>query len=138
MKNQDIIMKFIYFILFLGSISSIILLTFKITSIEKYEKQNNNNLAIRRTKLANQRTYLAYMRTGFVISGFAGVFKKYWIAVFGIIMIIISSLQYFLINQQLNEKTYTNNKIFNYIPILYVLLSIGSLYLQFKKKINNL
>ena len=37
---------------------------------------NNNDLAIERTKLANQRTYLAYMRTGFGIASIAGSFKK--------------------------------------------------------------
>lgn len=37
--------------------------------------------AILNTKLANQRTYLSYVRNGFVISGVAGIFKKYWIAV---------------------------------------------------------
>ena len=139
MKTQDIMMenimmKLFYFILLFGSISSIILLIFKIIKIEKYEKNNINNIEINRTKLANQRTFLAYIRTGFAIAGIAGTFKKYWIALFGIIMIIISSLQYFLINQQLNEKTYNNNKIFDFIPILYVLLSLGALYLQFYKK----
>ena len=34
-------------------------------------------LAIKRTKLANERTYLAYMRTGFGIAALAGVFKKW-------------------------------------------------------------
>ena len=37
---------------------------------------NNNDLAKIRTKLANQRTYLAYMRTGFAIAAIAGSFKK--------------------------------------------------------------
>ena len=49
---------------------------------------NNNELAKIRTKLANQRTYLAYMRTGFTIATIAGIFKKMWIILFGIIMII--------------------------------------------------
>ena len=34
----------------------------------------SNELALKRTKLANQRTYLAYMRTGFAIASIAGVF----------------------------------------------------------------
>ena len=38
---------------------------------------SSNDLAIQRTKFANQRTYLAYMRTGFGIAGIAGAFKKY-------------------------------------------------------------
>ena len=51
---------------------------------------NKIDLSIYNTKLANQRTYLAYVRTGFVIAGVAGIFKKKWIAFFGLIMIILS------------------------------------------------
>ena len=95
---------------------------------------NNNELAIQRTKLANQRTYLAYMRTGFIIAALAGTFKKYWIALFGIIMIFGSSLQYILINNQLSKKVLFTNESFDYIPIIYVILSLGALYLQYYKK----
>ena len=54
----------------------------------------SNELAIQRTKFANQRTYLAYMRTGFGIAALAGNFKKTWIMLFGLVMIIGSSIQY--------------------------------------------
>ena len=84
------------------------------------------------TKLANQRTYLSYVRTGFVISGVAGIFKKYWIAVFGLIMIIGSTIQYYLINNDLNNKKDMSNDLFDHMAIIYVLLSVGVLYLQIK------
>jgi len=93
----------------------------------------SNDLSILRTKFSNQRTYLAYMRTGFTIAGIAGSFKKYWIAVFGLTMIIGSSLQYYLVNKKLNQKTKPSNEIFDYIPFIYVLLSFGALYLQMQK-----
>ena len=44
-----------------------------------------NELAVMRTKLANQRTYLSYMRTGLAIAGIAGIFKKKKILIFGIL-----------------------------------------------------
>ena len=94
---------------------------------------NSNLLAIKRTKLANQRTYLAYMRTGFSIASIAGSFKKMWIAAFGIIMIIGSLLQYLFINSNLNSNKDPNNKYLDLIPIIYVLLSLGALYLQWAK-----
>ena len=94
---------------------------------------SSNDLAIQRTKLANQRTYLAYMRTGFIIAAIAGAFKKYWIALFGIIMIFGSSLQYILINSQLSEKLIFTNQSFDYVPLIYVILSLGALYLHWKK-----
>ena len=65
---------------------------------------DTNNYTITNTKLANQRTYLAYVRTGFVIAGVAGVFKKKWIAIVGTIMIIGSTIQYYLINKYLKSN----------------------------------
>ena len=91
-------------------------------------------LAFYRTKLANQRTYLAYMRTGFGIAALAGTFKKYWIMLFGLFMIIMSSLQYIYINYSVSETKVPHNKMFDLLPIIYVLLSCGALYLQFKRK----
>ena len=46
------------------------------TQETKLQGINNNQLAIERTKLANQRTYLAYIRTGFAIAGISGIFKS--------------------------------------------------------------
>ena len=88
---------------------------------------------IANSKMANQRTYLAYVRTGFVIAGVAGVFKKKWIAVFGIIMILGSTIQYYLINRDLDNKKKMNKDLFDNMAIIYVLLSVGVLYLQMKK-----
>lgn len=96
-------------------------------------KLTSVDYTIANTKMANQRTYLAYVRTGFVIAGVAGVFKKKWIAVFGIIMILGSTIQYYLINRDLDNKKSLNKDIFDNMAILYVLLSVGVLYLQMKK-----
>ena len=74
-------------------------------------KISNNDLAIQRTKLANQRTYLSYIRTGFAIASVAGIFKKWWITAFGIVMIIGSAFQYKLLVDTLNNKDTINNKI---------------------------
>ena len=71
-------------------------------------KISNNDLAIQRTKLANQRTYLSYIRTGFAIASVAGIFKKWWITSFGILMIIGSSIQYKLLNYTLDNKETIN------------------------------
>ena len=93
----------------------------------------SNDLAIQRTKFANQRTYLAYMRTGFGIASLAGTFKKTWIMLFGIVMIIGSSIQYILINQSLENKKNPINEKLDKIPLIYVILSLGAMYLQFNK-----
>ena len=86
------------------------------------------------TKLANQRTYLAYVRTGFVIAGVAGIFKKKWISILGLIMILGSTFQYYTLNKDLNEKKSLRHDLFDMMPILYVFLSVGALFLQIQKK----
>lgn len=95
---------------------------------------SSNDLAIQRTRFANQRTYLAYMRTGFIIAAIAGIFKKYWIVFFGIIMIMMSTVQYYFLNKMLNEKEAQNYAVFDIVPVIYVLLSFGTLYLQWNSE----
>ena len=80
-----------------------------------------------------RETYLAYMRTGFGIAALAGHFKQKWIMFFGLTMIFGSSLQYVLVNNSLNMKEDPNNDTLDKIPLVYVVLSLGALYLQFNK-----
>ena len=85
------------------------------------------------TKLANQRTYLAYMRTGLGIASVAGTFKKKWFVALGLLMIFINILQYMYINNQLSEGKDPNHYIIDIIPLVYGILSVTALYLQFYK-----
>ena len=96
---------------------------------------STNKLSIERTKLANQRTYLAFLRTSIAISAVAGHFKKYYIFLFGIIMLIISTVQYILLNYSLNNKKLDDetNIIINYTIVIYSVLGLLILYLQYKK-----
>lgn len=94
---------------------------------------NNNELAIQRTKLSNQRTYLSYIRTGFVIASIAGTFKKLWIVAFGLIIILGSSIQYYFAIKLLNNKELFNNQVLDYIPLAYIPLLLIVLYIQFNK-----
>jgi len=94
------------------------------------KKISSNELAIKRTKLANERTYLAYMRTGFGIAALAGVFKKWWIIIFGIIMLILSTVQYHIVNNRLNNEENPNIPLLDFLPIIYVVLGLLVLSLQ--------
>jgi uncharacterized membrane protein YidH (DUF202 family) len=94
--------------------------------------EHSNKLALQRTKFANQRTYLAYMRTGFAIAVIAGTYKKLWVALFGIIMILGSTIQYVLLNHRIINNEDLNVHMLDYIPLIYVGLSLGTMYLQWK------
>ena len=83
------------------------------------------------TKLANQRTYLAYMRTGLGIAGIAGTFKKNWIVLLGLVMIVVNLLQYMYINRQITEGRDPDNDVIDLVPIVYTAMSVIALYLQF-------
>lgn len=95
---------------------------------------NTTELAKKRTKLANQRTYLSYMHTGFTVAGVAGVFKKWWITFFGIFMIVTSTFQYYIINYHLDQNISIDYKYLDMIPLVYFILGLGVLFLQIKKK----
>lgn len=93
-----------------------------------------NDLLIYQTKLANQRTFLAYLRNGIAISSIAGVFKKKWICIFGILMIIISAIQYITVNNSLTKNKNVNDpmiKSFDMIPLLYVFMLFALTYIEF-------
>lgn len=88
--------------------------------------------AIENTRLANQRTYMAYMRTSFIISAIAGMFKKKWIVGFGVVTIVMSTIQYLMLEYDLHYgEDLTDLSIF---AVIYVILAFGVLYLQFIKK----
>lgn len=95
--------------------------------------KETTELALQRTKLANQRTFLSYMRTGFAIASVAGAFKKFWVVLFGITMILGSTIQYILLNQKLKDNKVLEHPLLDYMPVIYVILSLGTLYLQWKK-----
>jgi len=97
---------------------------------------SNNQLAILRTKLANQRTYLAYLRTGLAVAGLGGYFKYIYIFILGLIMMIVSFIQYYLITKNMNRQSHQVNIYLDYIPLIYVIISIIALYLQYKRSIN--
>ena len=95
---------------------------------------NSLQLAKIRTKLANQRTYLAYIRTGLVIAGVAGIFKKKRLVFFGLFMVVTSSYQYFKYNSYLKENLYLESDLLDNLPLIYIFLSIFIFYLQFYYK----
>jgi len=47
-------------------------------------------------------------------------------------MIILSTYQYYLLNDDLNNRIELNNGFYDNMPIIYVMLSAGALYLQIK------
>jgi uncharacterized membrane protein YidH (DUF202 family) len=96
---------------------------------------NSIILAKERTKMANQRTYLAYMRTGFTIAGISGHFRHFYVALFGLFMIIFSTIQYNYVLYKIN-KNQLNSKInfFDLLPVVYFILSILVLYIQYYLK----
>ena len=90
----------------------------------------STQLAKKRTQFANQRTYLSYIRTGFTLAGIAGVYQKTYLLLYGILMIVTSSYQYYAEIKKINIP-YT---LLDIIPLFYSALSILVLYLQFYKK----
>lgn len=92
---------------------------------------DTTSLATKRTKLANQRTFLAYMRTGLAISVLAKTFKKKYIFLFGIFMIVTSTFQYIVINRNIDTNSDRNSTIYDNMPILYGVMGLIVIYLQY-------
>ena len=102
-------------------------------SLEPYNRNSKNEttkLAILRTKLANKRTTMSFVRTGLAILLLAVVYKKKAFIILGLLMIISSNIEYYFINYFLsnNKIDFTGLQIFDLLPILYSILFIIAMY----------
>ena len=85
-----------------------------------------------RTKLANQRTYLAYLRTSLAVAALTATFKQWYIFSFAMLIVIISAVKYYIINDSIDGSIIPN--YLNMIPISYSILGIIVIYLQYIRK----
>ena len=70
------------------------------------------------TRLSNQRTYGQFMSTGLALATIAYALNKAIFGLLGIVMIIISTGQYYRIEYNLNHKIYKDNTMFYLFPIV--------------------
>jgi hypothetical protein len=84
------------------------------------------------SKLSNERTYMAYIRTGLAIAAIALPFKKYKLVALGILMIFIGTIEYYYIRYLLNLKTLPVYKDFTYVPLFISVSILIVLYLEIK------
>jgi|SaaInlStandDraft_4_1057021.scaffolds.fasta_scaffold17862_2 hypothetical protein len=90
-------------------------------------------LSIFNTKLANQRTYMAYARTSLIIAAIAGTFKNMYVVAIAIFFMVVSTYQYYMIDKNLNENILPGSNFMDMMPLLFLLLSCITLYLQWYK-----
>ena len=90
-------------------------------------------LAISRTKLANQRTYMSYMSAGFSIAAISGLFKKPYLVAFGVLMIAMSTVQFVRINQLLDSGQDPNQGWMDSMLLAYAALAFIVLFLSYHK-----
>ena len=87
------------------------------------------NLARVRTLYANQRTYLAYIRTGFAITLLAVKIKSNIVITIGMILIAVGLYQYYTNAVALEKGTivFPNKEI----PVLFTISGIMAVYYYF-------
>ena len=90
-------------------------------------------LAIKRTELSNQRTFLAFLRTGLTITIISSSFGKIWYSALGIFLIIGSFIQYIVLKNELNPKNKDKYKTL-LLPIIFVFFTFIAIYLEFIKR----
>ncbi len=78
------------------------------------------------TRLANQRTYMAITNTGIAIAGVALSLKKYTVFVFGLILMILATVQYYITEYNLDTRKDLHVGVTYYLPVF---LTLGMLML---------
>ena len=94
---------------------------------------NNASLELAKmtTGMSNERTYLAYVRTGLAIVTIAIPFKKYYIMILGLIMIFVSTIEFYFINNNLNKNNF-NIVVFVLMPLFATAIIFFIFYLELK------
>ena len=85
------------------------------------------------TRLSNQRTYASFMTTGLALASIAYAINKSIFTILGIVMIIIATAQYYIIERNLNNKIYTENTLFYIFPILLTGLIFVTFVIEYLK-----
>ena len=85
------------------------------------------------TRLSNQRTYASFMTTGLALASIAYALQKPIFTLLGIAMIIISTVQYYRIEYNLNHKLYKDNTLFYIFPIILTGLIFLTFVLEYLK-----
>ena len=85
------------------------------------------------TRLSNQRTYASFMSTGLALASIAYVINKSIFTILGIIMIIIATAQYYIIERNLNHKLYKDNTLFYIFPMVITGLIFVTFVIEYLK-----
>lgn len=84
-------------------------------------------------KLANQRTYIAFTSSALALAALAGAFKQSHLVYIALAIILLSAFQYYIINKNLTNDEGICNFFFDHMPLMYMVLALLVLYLQYNK-----
>jgi uncharacterized membrane protein YidH (DUF202 family) len=101
--------------------------------IKNDSKDYSLQLSILECKLANERTYMAYIRTGLAIAAIALPFKKYRLVALGILMIIIGTVEYYYVRHILDNPGIPDYKDFSLGPLIISVSVLTVLYIEIKE-----
>jgi uncharacterized membrane protein YidH (DUF202 family) len=90
-----------------------------------------NSLSVHNSKLANQRTYLSYFRTGLAIAALSGKTENYIVALYGVLMVILSTIQYYVSIRSLDRNEVPS--MIDHAPMIFATLGLFAIYLQLKQ-----
>ena len=88
----------------------------------------NTQLSVYRTQLSNENTYMVYIRTGLAIVALAIPFRKYYIIFLGLILILISTLEYYYIGYHLDRREEFDMGIFELVPVFTTVIILIIFY----------
>jgi hypothetical protein len=105
-----------------------------------FEKKTKDNPMISsartrlHSKLANTRMNLLYIQVGFAMITFAGIYKKKYILLFGLTILLGACIKYILINNMIDNNDYYNSFLIDYLSLLIVPFGLVVIYLEFYRQ----
>ena len=86
------------------------------------------------SKLANTRMNLLYIQVGFAMITFAGIYKKKYILLFGLTILLGACIKYILINNMIDNNDYYNSFLIDYLSLLIIPFGLVVIYLEFYRQ----
>ena len=112
----------------------------KLSNHFMFEKKTKDNPMISsahtrlHSKLANTRMNLLYVQVGFAMITFAGIYKKKYILLFGLTILLGACIKYILINNMIDNNDYYNSFLIDYLSLLIVPFGLVVIYLEFYRQ----
>jgi hypothetical protein len=81
-------------------------------------------------RLANQRSYCSFVSLGILLATIAYSLKKYLYCLLGILILIASTLQFYVLEHNIDKKLIVETTLLYYLPVVVTTITVFSIIIM--------